>query len=64
MAGALAVEQIAGIDSIQKKRVAGVALAIGPDWLIAQAGVRAGAIWQFRIHTGRENGQPRETSGR
>src|ERR1700722_486162 len=35
LARALAVEQIAGIDAIQQKAVAGVALAIGPDRLIS-----------------------------
>ncbi len=36
LAGALAIEQIAGIDAVEQETVAGIALAIGPDGLIAQ----------------------------
>jgi len=35
LAGAFAVEEIAGIDSVKKERVAGIALAVGPDGLIS-----------------------------
>ena len=31
LAGAFAVEEIAGVDAIEEKGVAGVALAVGPD---------------------------------
>ena len=62
LAGALAVEQVAGVDAIQQKAVAGVALAIGPDRLIAQAAVGAGAAGQFGIHSGRKNGQSGEAA--
>ena len=43
LAGGLAIKQIAGIDSVQQKAVAGVALPIGPDRLVPQAAVRSGA---------------------
>src|ERR1700693_797839 len=51
LAGAFAVEEIAGVDSIEQKTVAGVTLAVGPDGLIAQAAVGAGAAGKFRVHT-------------
>src|ERR1700742_911052 len=36
---ALAVEEIAGIDAVKREAVGGVALTVGPDGLIAEAGV-------------------------
>ncbi len=44
LAGALAVEQIAGVDAVQQKGIAGVALAVGPDRLIAQTAVGPGSV--------------------
>ena len=44
LACALSIEEIAGVDAIQQKSIAGVALAIGPDRLIAQSGVHTGAV--------------------
>ncbi len=64
LAGAFAVEQVAGVDSVQQEAVAGVTLAISPDGLIPQATVDAGAAGQFGTGSGRKNGQPRETAGR
>ena len=64
LAGALAVEQIAGIDTVQQECVAGVALAIGPDRLIPQSRVYAGSVRQFRVHARRKNRQSRETACR
>ena len=43
LAGALAVEEIAGVHAIQQERVGSIALAVGPDGRVAQAGVRARA---------------------
>src|SRR5208282_1553326 len=43
LACALAVKQIAGVDSVQQETVAGIALAIGPDRLVAESAVGAGA---------------------
>ena len=64
LAGAFSVEQIAGIHAVQQKRVAGVALAVRPDRLVAQSAVRAGAAGEFRVHARRKNRQPRETARR
>ena len=61
LTSALAVKQVAGVDAVQQKSVAGVALAIGPDRLVAQAGVGARSPAQFRIHAGRKNRQSRKT---
>ncbi len=43
LARALAVEQIFGVHAIQEKTVAGIALAVGPDRLVTQTCVGAGA---------------------
>ena len=59
LAGALAVEQVAGVDAIEQEAVAGVALAVGPDRGVAQAGVDAGSARQFSIDAGREDGHAR-----
>jgi len=60
----LAIKQIAGVDAIEQKSVAGIALAVGPDRLITESGVGAGAFGQFRIDSGRKNGEAREAAGR
>src|ERR1700758_3045947 len=62
LAGALAVEQVAGVDPIDQKTVAGIALSVGPDGLVAQAAVDPGSTRQFSIYTGRQNGEPGETA--
>ena len=61
--GALPIEQIAGVDAVQQKGIAGVALPIGPDRLVTQSSVRTCAARQLRVYTRRENCQPRETAG-
>ena len=63
LAGAFAVEEIAGVDAVEEECVAGVALAVGPDGKIAEAGVDAGAAGEFGVHAGRENGKAGETAG-
>ena len=50
LAGAFTVEEIAGIDSIQQKTVAGVALTIGPDGLVAQTAIGPSAIRKFGVN--------------
>src|SRR5258708_35838689 len=50
--GALAIKKIAGVDTIQQKRVAGVALAVGPYRLVAEPGVGAGAAGKFGSDAG------------
>ena len=64
MTGALAVEQILGVHAIQQKSVAGIALAVGPDGLVAQAGVGARSRREFRANARGKNRQSRETSSR
>src|ERR1700730_18565341 len=63
LAGALAVEQVAGVDSVQKEGIAGIALSVGPNGLIAKAGVARGAGRQLGIHPSGQNGKYRETAG-
>src|ERR1700676_1005059 len=61
-AGAFAVEEIAGIDAVEKEGVAGVALAVGPDGEIAEAAVDARAAGEFGVDTGGKNGDPRKAA--
>ena len=63
LAGALAVEQVAAVDAIQQEAVAGIALTVGPDRGVAQAGVDPGAARQFRIDAGREDGYTGKAAG-
>ncbi len=63
LAGAFAVEEIAGIDAVEEESVAGVALTVGPDGEIAQAGVDAGAAGEFGVDAGRKNGDASEAAG-
>jgi hypothetical protein len=58
LAGRLAVEKVLGVHAIQQERVAGVALAIGPDRLIAQAGVRSGAGGSSSFTPGESSAKP------
>jgi hypothetical protein len=58
LAGALAVEQVAGIDAVQQEAVAGVALAV-TKWVDCPGTVGAGAAGQFSI-TQEKNGQSGE----
>ena len=64
LAGALAVEKVAGVHAVQQKGVRGIALAVGPDGRIAQAGVDARAAVQLRADAGGKNGQPGKAAGR
>ena len=63
LAGALAVEQVAGVDAVEQEAVAGVALAVGPDGSVAQAGVDACSARQFGIDAGREDGDSGKAAG-
>ena len=51
-----------GVDPIQQKSIAGVALAVGPDRLIAQATVGPRAAGEFCIYSGRKNGESGEAA--
>src|SRR5208282_6134080 len=63
LACALAVEQVAGIDAVQQEAVAGIALAIGPDRLVAETAVYARAAGQFGVYSGRKYGESGEAAG-
>ena len=64
LAGALTIEEVAGIHAVQQKPVAGIALTVGPDRCIAQAGVDPSTARQFRIDAGRKDRDTGETAGR
>ena len=49
LAGALAVEEIARVDTVNKKRIRRVALAVGPNRRITQTAVRARAARKFGV---------------
>ena len=57
LAGALAVEEVAGVDAVQEKAVRSVALAVGPDRRVAQAGVCAGSAAEFSADAAGLRGQ-------
>ena len=50
-------------DAVQRKAVAGVALAVGENRLVAEARVAAGAAQQIRVHAGAQNRQLRKAAG-
>ena len=51
LTGAFTIEEIAGVDSIEQKTVAGVTLTVGPDGLVAQTAIGSRAAGKFRVHT-------------
>ena len=63
LAGRVSVEQIIGADAVHRKTVAGVALSIGENGLIAQPGVGTGPAHEIRVHTGTHNRQLGEAAG-
>jgi hypothetical protein len=63
LAGAFAVEQIAGVDAVEQEGVAGIALAVGPDRHVAKAGIYAGAAGKLGVDARGENSEPGETTG-
>src|SRR5277367_3188179 len=50
--GALAVEEIAGVDAVEEKAIRRIALAVGPDGLIAEAVGGARTTEQFGVDAG------------
>jgi hypothetical protein len=64
LARALAVEQIAGIDAVKQKAVAGIALPVSPDRLVSQAAIGSCAAWKLGIHSRGKNCKPGEAPGR
>ena len=59
----LAIEQIAGVDAVEQKCVAGVALTVGPYRLIAESRVGTGSGGQFGVYSWRKNGEAGEAAG-
>jgi hypothetical protein len=62
LTGGIAVEEIVGADAVQGKAVAGIALAVGEDGLIAKSGVAARAAQEIGVNAGAENGELREAA--
>ncbi len=63
LARRFSVEQVGGADGVDRERIAGVALAVRPDVLIAEACVGAGAGQQVGIDAGAQDRKLRETAG-
>ena len=61
LAGALAIKEIAGVNAIEKKTVAGVALAVCPDGLVTEAAVGTGPAGQLRVDTWGKNREASKT---
>ena len=57
----LPLNKIAGIHAIQQEAVRCVALAVGPDGRVAQAGVGARAARQLRVNAGGKDRQSGES---
>ena len=58
-----AVEEIVGLDAVDDEAVAGVALTIGEDVLIAEAGVGARAGEEVGVDAGAQKRELREAAG-
>ena len=58
LAGRFPIEQILGIHAVQQESIAGIALAIGPDRLIPESGIRARCRLEVP-HSRRGKGAPR-----
>ena len=63
LAGRVSVEQVVGADAIERKTVAGIALPVGENSLVAEAGIGSAAADEIGMHAGTQNGQLRETAG-
>src|SRR5271170_813964 len=63
LAGGVSVEQVIRAGAIQRKAVAGVAVPVGENGLIAEAGVRTGAAEKIGVNAGTQNRQLREAAG-
>ena len=62
LAGGVSIEQIVGAYAVQRKAVAGVALPIGEDGLIAEAGVAARTPQKIRVNPRTHDRQLREAA--
>src|SRR5579872_1243183 len=63
LAGGIAVKEVVGADAVQGEAVAGVAVSVGEDGLIAKARVGAPSTEEVRMNTRAENCQLREAAG-
>jgi hypothetical protein len=63
LAGGVPVEQVVRASAVQREAVAGIAISVGENSLIAQAGVRAGTPKEIRVNAGTENRQLGEAAG-
>ena len=52
LAGGIAIKQVIGADAVQRKAVAGVAVSVGKDGLIAKARVGAASAEEVRMNAG------------
>src|ERR1700730_14585825 len=62
LAGKVSIKQIVRTGAVQGEAVAGVAISVGENGLIAKARVRAGAAQEIRMNAGTENCQLREAT--
>ncbi|HEX3878279.1 MAG TPA: hypothetical protein VHW24_14910 [Bryobacteraceae bacterium] len=62
LAGGFAVKDVVGGYAVNGEAVAGVALAVGPDRLVTEAGVGAGGIHEIGGEAGAQDGQLREAA--
>ncbi len=60
----LAVEQIGGVDAVHLERVGGIALAVGPDRLVADSSIGIEIGQQLGVHPGSELRRVGEAAGR
>ena len=60
----LPLNRLLRVDAVQQEAVAGIALTVGPDGSVAQAGVDAGAARQLGVDAGREDGDTGKAAGR
>src|ERR1700735_4235954 len=63
LAGAFAIEQVAGVDAVEEKGIRGVALAVGPNRRVAKAAIAAGPAWQLCVDARRHDGQAGKAAG-
>src|SRR5450755_1981621 len=62
LAGGIAVEEVICADTVQGKAIAGVAVSVGEDGLIAEACVGAASTEEVRMNARAKNRQLRKTA--
>src|SRR5579864_3471085 len=63
IAGGISVKQIVRIHAVERKQIAGIALTVGNDSLVAKPFVRPGARKEVRAHAGSQNRKLSEAPG-